>query len=110
METQSGKTPVALGINRVEPGQREGLLVAMKPGLPDSRPLYMLSEDSLLRRPMVREIAGALGAERISGDAAPLKGQVNNFKIAAMELPNFLDHLEDGSLVITPGDVRKAGA
>jgi len=52
----------------------------------------------------VREIADALGAELISGDAEWLDGEVNNIKVAAMELPHFLDHLEEGSLVITPGD------
>jgi len=95
---------LAVIVNRVEPGHRESLLVGMEQGLPGSRPLYVLPEEPLLERPTVREIAGALGAERIGGDAALLEGQVNNFKIAAMELPNFLDHLEDGSLVITPGD------
>jgi phosphate acetyltransferase len=40
----------------------------------------------------------------IGGEDARLDGEVRNIKIAAMELPNFLDHLEEGSLVITPGD------
>ncbi|MCG6535424.1 MAG: phosphate acetyltransferase, partial [Syntrophales bacterium LBB04] len=52
----------------------------------------------------VREIARALNAKLISGDADWLDGAVNNIKIGAMELPNFLDHLEEGSLVITPAD------
>jgi phosphate acetyltransferase len=33
-----------------------------------------------------------------------LSREVAHFKVAAMELPHFLDHVEDGSLIITPGD------
>ena len=91
-------------INRVEPGRREHVLAALEQGLPGSRPVYVLPEESLLELPSVRDIARGLDAELISGDPASLDGDVRNIKIAAMELPNFLDHLEEGSLVITPGD------
>ena len=64
----------------------------------------MLPEEPLLDRPTVNEITRALGATIISGEAERLEGIVSNFKIGAMELPNFLDHLEPGSLVITPSD------
>ena len=40
----------------------------------------------------------------LHGDPQRLDGEVLHFKVAAMELPHFLDHLEEGSLVITPGD------
>ena len=64
----------------------------------------MLPENPLLDTVSVREIADALKAEMISGDTAWLDGEAKHIKIAAMELPHFLDHIEDGSLVITPGD------
>ncbi len=95
---------LAVIINRVEPGSREGIIAALKQGRPGSTPVYVLSEDPLLDRPTVRDISRGLRAELISGDDAWLDGEVRNVKIAAMELPNFLDHLEEGSLVITPGD------
>ena len=50
------------------------------------------------------EIAHALDAELIFGDPARLDADVKQIKVGAMELPHFLDHLEDGSLIITPGD------
>ena len=95
---------LALIVNRVDPKQRNDLLAAMEKGLPGGPPVYAIPEEPLLERPTVREIASALGAELISGNAAWLDGDVKHFKIAAMGLPNFLDHLEDGDLVITPGD------
>ena len=91
-------------INRVKPGQREGILAALKQGLPGIRQAFVLPDEPILDRPTVRDIARGLGAELISGDDEWLDGEVRNVKIAAMELPNFLDHLEEGSLVITPGD------
>jgi phosphate acetyltransferase len=91
-------------INRIEPGQREGILAGLKQGISGNAPVYVLSEEPLLDQPTVRDISRGLRAELISGDPAWLDGEVGNVKIAAMELPNFLDHLEEGSLVITPGD------
>ncbi len=95
---------LAVIINRIDHGRRESVLTGMKERLPGNRPVYVLPEVPLLERPTVRDIARGLGAELLSGDDSHLDGEVKNVKVAAMELPNFLDHLEDGSLVITPGD------
>ena len=40
----------------------------------------------------------------LHGDAQWLDREVAHYKVAAMEVAHFLDHLEEGSLVITPGD------
>lgn len=95
---------LAVIINRIDQGRRERILTGMKQGLPGNRPVYVLPEVPLLERPTVRDIARGLGAELLSGDDLQLDGEIMNVKIAAMELPNFLDHLEEGSLVLTPGD------
>ena len=95
---------LAVIINRVEQEQVEGLIALIEKSLSKTRLVHVLPENPLLERPTVREILRALSAELISGDAERLDGEVTHVKIGAMELPNFLDHLEDGSLVITPGD------
>ena len=95
---------LAVIINRVEPGTREAVAASVSRGGPCPRPVYVLSEEPLLDRPTVSDVSRGLGAELISGDEAWMDGEVRAVKIAAMELPNFLDHLEEGSLVITPGD------
>jgi phosphate acetyltransferase len=95
---------LAVLVSRVAPGRRDEVLSALRQGPAEDRPVYVIPEDPLLERPTVREIAGALGAEMLGGDAAWLDGEVKKIKVAAMELPHFLDHLEEGSLVITPGD------
>jgi phosphate acetyltransferase len=95
---------LAVIINRAEPARYESILAALKNGLPGNRPVSVLPEEPFLKQPTVRDINRGLGAELISGDDAWLDGEVRTVKVAAMELPNFLDHLEEGSLVITPGD------
>jgi phosphate acetyltransferase len=95
---------LSLIVNRVQPFEKENLSAALTHALPDASPIHVLPENPLLETISVREIAHALKAEMISGDTAWLDGEIKHIKIAAMELPHFLDHIEDGSLVITPGD------
>jgi len=95
---------LAAVINRVEPGRREEIVANLSRDGNCLRPVYVLAEEPLLDRPSVRDISSGLGAELLSGDDAWLDGEIRAVKIAAMELPHFLDHLEEGSLVITPGD------
>jgi phosphate acetyltransferase len=57
-----------------------------------------------LAKPTVGEIAEDLGATVWSGDPESFTREVEDIKIGAMELPNFLDRLVEGTLVITPGD------
>ncbi len=67
-------------------------------------PVFVLPGHPLLDKPTVEEIKEALGAELLYGDPQRLDGEVANLKVGAMELSNFLDHLEEGSFVITSGD------
>jgi phosphate acetyltransferase len=72
--------------------------------MPEGVPSYTLPDIPILGKPTVGEISAALGAERLSGLEASFTREVRNFKVAAMELPNYLEHIEEGSLIITPGD------
>ncbi len=45
-----------------------------------------------------------LGAHCLCGDGDAINQVVTNYKIAAMEVPDFLNYVEDGCLIITPGD------
>lgn len=72
--------------------------------LADGAPIYLLPEETLLRQPTLREIQIGLGADVISGDQTTFDREVTRLKVAAMQLPSFLERLYPGSLVITPGD------
>jgi phosphate acetyltransferase len=91
-------------VNRVAPAQREELYTTLAAAFDHETPWYVVPEHPVLGMPTVGEIARALDAERLRGDAESLNREVQHYKVAAMELPHFLDHFEDGSLIITPGD------
>ncbi len=103
--TDHGGHLLATIVNQVPPEQRDRLIDAcVAAGLADRGPIYMLPEEPLLRQPTVREIQLGLGAEALGGDETTFDREVTRLKVAAMLLPDFLQRLQTGSLVITPGD------
>ncbi|MDZ7828701.1 MAG: phosphate acetyltransferase [Halofilum sp. (in: g-proteobacteria)] len=64
---------------------------------------FALPEEPELGKPTPREITQALDAEVLSG-ADRLDKPIGRFAVAAMEVHHFLDYVEEGSLVIVPGD------
>jgi phosphate acetyltransferase len=95
---------LAVVVNRVDPEDRDEFQKSLTRVDGGTFPVFILPEHPLLEKPTVRDMARTLKAERISGDPDAYDGLVREFKVAAMELPHFLDRLEDGSLVIAPGD------
>ncbi len=67
-------------------------------------PVSILPQVDILGRPTVGEIAETLGARVLYGADDLMNRDVRQIKVAAMQLPHFLDHLTEGTLVITPGD------
>jgi phosphate acetyltransferase len=67
-------------------------------------PVYFMPEDISLSKPTMGEIAMVLNAKFILGEPPGINRPVKQFVVAAMKLPNFLEHVTDDSLVITPGD------
>ncbi len=94
---------LALFINRVNP-ERKDEIVGLVEKTKASAPIFVLPELSVLAKSTVGEIAEKLGATRWSGDSEGLTREVEDIKIGAMELPNFLDRVTEGTLVITSGD------
>jgi len=95
--------PLAVFVNRVSP---EGLdeILGQVAKEKFQVPTFALPELPVLAKPTVGEIAEELGATRWSGEPESFTREVEDIKIGAMELPNFLDRLVEGTLVITPGD------
>ncbi|MGD2100373.1 MAG: phosphate acetyltransferase [Desulfobacterales bacterium] len=101
---EKGCTVVATIINRVEPELIPAVRHQLqKTGL-TADAIYILPEEPVLGRPTVGEIARNLNAQILQGDPKALNREVREFKIAAMNMPHFLDHIQDGDLIITPGD------
>ncbi len=95
---------IATVVNRVDPGQGDSVKAELQRQLPQAAPVYVVPEETALAMPTVGDIAGAIEADYIYADPDSLNREVGSYKVAAMELPGFLDHIEAGSLIITPGD------
>ncbi|MXV37774.1 phosphate acetyltransferase [Flavobacteriaceae bacterium Ap0902] len=65
--------------------------------------IYTIPLVESLSQPTIKEIAKELDAEVLYGEAF-LSNLSGNFAVGAMQLRNFLMHLKESSLVITPGD------
>jgi len=94
----------AIVVNRVDQDQVEAVRQALKRSLRGLIATYVVPDEPSLNQPTISDIAQTLGAERVYGEEEQLTREVNDFKIAAMEVPDFLQYIDAGGLIITPGD------
>ena len=102
--TARGCDILAMVANRVPQAELDALKRRARDELPDTTLFYALPEQASLGQPTVGEIARGLQAERLAGEDIALNQVVNSYRVAAMEVPNFLDYVDDGCLIIVPGD------
>ncbi len=94
-------TTAAIIVNRVLPDN----VPAVRDLLQDSDVLIsVIPEDVGLGMPTLDEVVNALGARQVHRGRGDVDVEVTSFKVAAMSLPNMLDRLSDGELIIAPGD------
>lgn len=91
----------AMFANRIEPDLVADIAARMDQHDP---PVYVFPEDDLLAAPTVADLLHACGGELIGGDPSALGLEVRAFVVASMMLPNLLDRLSEGAIVITAGD------
>jgi phosphate acetyltransferase len=106
--TSRGCTIVATFCTRVE-GQ---LIDELRRRLPEAvggdELVYVLPEVPALDAPTVAEVAEALSARFLRPEEGPeapsARREVRSVIVGAMSVPNFLEHLGPGGLVVVPGD------
>lgn len=91
-------------VNRLSESCKEELNELSLTDSLQSAPIYFLPEVSELDTPTVAEIKKNLGCMQIFGEEKDLRRVVKQSKIAAMKLENFLEYIQEGDLIITPGD------
>ncbi|MFH8488712.1 phosphate acetyltransferase [Streptomyces longisporoflavus] len=92
---------LAMVTNRVAPADRDEIADSLA-GLPV--PSYVLPDEPALAAPTVAQITHALGGRVVLGDDAGLARDALDFVFGGAMLPNFLNALTPGCLVVTPGD------
>ncbi|MFJ9825572.1 phosphate acetyltransferase [Streptomyces sp. NPDC101160] len=93
---------LAMVVNRVAGEDRAGIAERLAARLPV--PCYVLPDEPALAAPTVAQITHALGASVVLGDDAGLARDALDFVFGGAMLPNFLNALTPGCLVVTPGD------
>ncbi|WP_405857698.1 phosphate acetyltransferase [Streptomyces sp. NBC_00090] len=93
---------LAMIVNRVAGEDREAIAERLSARLPV--PCYVLPDEPALAAPTVAQITHALGASVVLGDDAGLARDAMDFVFGGAMLPNFLNALTPGCLVVTPGD------
>jgi phosphate acetyltransferase len=88
-------------VNRAAPSEMDAVRAAVA-GL--EAPVDVVPDEPLLLAPSVRRLGERIDADLLAGDPDLLAREAQDVVVAAMTLPNVLDHLSEGSVVITPGD------
>ena len=104
---EKGLDVVACIVNRADVTEFEESQIASSLQSRDNstNPLvtYVLPEEPTLGKPTMGDVKKWLDAHVLYGHGR-LDALVDDYLIAAMQVGNFLDHVVQGSLIITPGD------
>ncbi|MGX5690525.1 phosphate acetyltransferase [Arcticibacter tournemirensis] len=94
---------LAIVANKVKQDQAADVKELLTLQLPKNAILAVIPEDKGLLNPTMKEIYENLGGNLLFGEEY-LSNQVDNFVTGAMNVPNFLRHIKDNVLIVTPGD------
>jgi len=98
--TESHARVAAVFANRCDPDHLDEILAA----LPTELAVGALPEDPTLVAPMLSALVKAVDGRLVSGDPELLTREVRALTVGAMNAEHLLDRLEEGGVVITPGD------
>ncbi|MEN8187640.1 MAG: phosphate acetyltransferase [Bacteroidota bacterium] len=94
---------LAVVANKVDFDSIDKIQTTIKRTLPDTTFVYAIPFKNSLDKPTVQEIVDECGAKVLVGKKY-LNNQTGSFAVGAMQLRNFMKHIKEDSLVITPGD------
>lgn len=94
---------VSLIANKVNPEYVYQLKDKLREITPTNMLCYAIPSIETIANPTMHEIVNALKAKVLFG-ADNLDNQTGSYSVGAMQLRNYLLHLKDNALVITPGD------
>ena len=94
---------LAMVANKVTPGCEDELQSAFNKNFGNGVDNIVIPKIDALINPTVKEIVNELEGTVLFGKEY-LNNQAGNYGVGAMQLRNYLTHIKDNSLVITPGD------
>ncbi|GLR16408.1 phosphate acetyltransferase [Portibacter lacus] len=100
---EKGVEVLSVIANKVNPQDRPLILSNLEQVFPSGLVLSAIPINPILANPSMKEIVDELDATILFG-GNDLNNQAAYFSVGAMQLRNYLGHLKEGSVVITPGD------
>jgi phosphate acetyltransferase len=94
---------LAVVVNKVQPEEEEIIRTMLREQLDNNILLAVIPRMKPLQSPNMKEIYDLLGGKLLLGEEL-LTNRVDNFITGAMQLPNFLSHISENVLIVTPGD------
>lgn len=94
---------IAVIANKVQSHHLGEIRSRLESMLPDSVMVNTIPIHHKLKNPTMKELSVAVNAEVLFGEAL-LDRPTGDIKIGAMQLNNFLDHLTEGAVIVTPAD------
>lgn len=94
---------LAVIANKVQEVNIEIVRTGVEKNLPAKVFVSVIPLISSLNNPTIKEIARAINGKILFGKEN-INNQIASFKVGAMQLRNYLTHLDENCLIITPGD------
>ncbi|QGW27324.1 phosphate acetyltransferase [Phnomibacter ginsenosidimutans] len=94
---------LAVVVNKVAKDMVDDVQALLSGQLGNETLLCVIPKSKGLQSPTVKEIQEQIGGKVLAGESL-LTNQVDNFITGAMHLPNFLSHISENVLIVTPGD------
>ncbi|WP_256009677.1 phosphate acetyltransferase [Desertivirga xinjiangensis] len=94
---------LAIVANKIEQEQADDVRRLLESQLPAGTILAVIPSDKGLESPTIKDIYQELNGKLLFGEEY-LSNQVDNFVTGAMHVPNFLNHIKENVLIVTPGD------
>ncbi|MGY8914885.1 MAG: phosphate acetyltransferase, partial [Flavobacteriales bacterium] len=100
---EKGVEVLSVVANKVNPDYLDAVKDGLIANLPSEVLVNVIPLNPVLANPTIKEIVEELDGKVLFGEAY-LNNQAGYFSVGAMQLRNYLTHLKNDSLVITPGD------
>jgi phosphate acetyltransferase len=100
---EKGVEVLAVIANKVEPQNQTLVVSELEKYLPSKVVVGAIPLNPILANPSIKEIVDTLDARVLFGESF-INNQAGNYSVGAMQLHNYLLHLKENALVITPGD------
>ncbi len=97
-------TSIGVIVNRANPADFDKLKTILEKYKEEDDIGFIIPEQPQLQKLTMRQVGDALNAKKIFGTEESLSYDVNNCKVAAMNLEHVLEYIEEGTMVIMPAD------